>query len=82
MRLLLIEDDPALRASLAAALREEHYAVDTGSDGEEGLQKALEDTYDVIVLDVMMPKLDGWTVLERLRPAVATPGARARSRRR
>ena len=73
MRLLLIEDDPALQRSLAAALREESYAVDTASDGEDGLYKALENTYDAIVLDVMLPKLDGWQVLSRLRPALRAP---------
>ncbi len=73
MRLLLIEDDPALQRSLAAALREEGYAVDTASDGEDGLYKALENTYDALVLDVMLPKLDGWQVLSRLRPALRTP---------
>ncbi len=73
MRLLLIEDDPALQRSLAAALREEGYAVDTASDGEDGLHKALENTYDALVLDVMLPKLDGWQVLSRLRPALRTP---------
>lgn len=73
MRLLLIEDDPALRTSLATALREEQYAVDLAADGEEGLHKALENAYDVIVLDVMMPKLNGWEVLARLRPALTTP---------
>jgi two-component system OmpR family response regulator len=73
MRLLLVEDDPALQRSLATALREENYAVDTSSDGEDGLYKALETAYDVIVLDVMLPKLDGWQILSRLRPASRTP---------
>ena len=73
MRLLLIEDDPALQRSLAAALREESYAVDTASDGEDGLYPALEHTYDAIVLDVMLPTLDGWQVLSRLRPALRAP---------
>lgn len=73
MRLLIIEDDPVLQRSLAAALREENYAVDTASDGEEGLEKARHGTYDVVVLDVMMPRLDGWEVLNRLRPECRTP---------
>ncbi len=62
-----------LQRSLAAALREENYAVDTASDGEEGLEKARHGTYDVVVLDVMMPRLDGWEVLNRLRPECRTP---------
>lgn len=73
MRLLIIEDDPVLQRTLASALREENYAVDTASDGADGLAKAREGAYDAIVLDVMLPKLDGWGVLAGLRPAVATP---------
>ncbi len=73
MRILVIEDDPDLQRTLAATLREENYAVDTASDGVEGLRKALPATYDAIVLDVMLPRLDGWGVLEALRPTVATP---------
>lgn len=73
MRVLIIEDDPALSRSLAATLREEDYAVDTALDGETGVFKAREQSYDVIVLDVMLPRLDGWGVLAQLRPDVATP---------
>lgn len=73
MKILVIEDDPVLQRSLATTLREEQFAVDTAGDGEEGLYKAGAGTYDVIVLDVMMPRLNGWEVLARLRPGVATP---------
>lgn len=73
MRVLVIEDDPALSRSLAATLREEDYAVDTALDGETGLIKAGEQPYDAILLDVMLPRLDGWEVLARLRPKVSTP---------
>ncbi len=73
MRLLLIEDDPDLQRTLATSLREEGYAVDTASDGVEGVRKALTGTYDTMVLDVMLPRLDGWGVLETIRPAVPTP---------
>lgn len=73
MRLLVIEDEPDLLASLARALREEGYAVDTASDGEDGLFKAESCDYDAIVLDVMLPKLDGWEILKRLRKAKKTP---------
>ena len=73
MRLLVIEDDPALFRTLAASLREENYAVDTAADGADGLLKAQQNTYDAILLDVMLPKLDGWSVLAALRPAVRTP---------
>jgi two-component system OmpR family response regulator len=73
MRILVIEDEADLLASLAKALREEGYAVDTAADGEEGLYKAESWDYDAIVLDVMLPKLDGWTILRRLRASKKTP---------
>jgi two-component system OmpR family response regulator len=67
MRLLLIEDELDLLRSLAQALREERYAVDTAADGADGLEKATSAEYDAIVLDAMLPGLDGWEVLRRLR---------------
>ena len=73
MRILVVEDEPDLLASLARALRDEGYAVDTAPDGEEGLYKAENAVYDAIVLDVMMPKMDGWTVLAKLRKSKKTP---------
>ena len=73
MRILLIEDEADLLASLASALREEGYAVDTAADGEEGLYKATEVSYDAIVLDVMLPRMDGWEVLGHLRQSKRTP---------
>jgi two-component system OmpR family response regulator len=73
MRVLVVEDEPDLLASLAQALREEGYAVDTASDGEDGFYKASNWEYDAVVLDVMLPKLDGWEVLKRLRESKKTP---------
>ncbi len=73
MRLLVVEDEADLRASLVRALREEGYAVDGAGDGEEGLYKAECSDYDAVVLDVMLPGLDGWEVLRRLRAAKKTP---------
>src|SRR2546422_8436105 len=73
MRILVVEDEPRLLRSLAKALREEGYAVDTADAGDEGLYKAESYNYDAIVLDVMLPALDGWTVLERLRKKKPTP---------
>ncbi len=67
MRVLVIEDFLPLRVSLQRGLREAGYAVDAVADGEEGLAFAQTSTYDVIVLDVMLPRLDGFTLLRRLR---------------
>lgn len=73
MRLLIVEDEPDLLRSLARALREENFAVDTAEDGEEGFDKALHADYDAVILDVMLPRLDGFEVLRRLRQAKRTP---------
>ena len=73
MRLLVVEDEPDLLAGLVRALRKQGYAVDSASDGEDGLYKAESTDYDALVLDVMLPKLDGWEVLSRLRKTKATP---------
>ncbi|MCY2939077.1 MAG: response regulator transcription factor [Planctomycetota bacterium] len=73
MRILVVEDEPALRSLLVQALREDGYAVDEAADGREGHRKALENPYDSIVLDVMLPFMDGWEVLVRLREQKATP---------
>ncbi|MBI2946284.1 MAG: response regulator transcription factor [Verrucomicrobia bacterium] len=73
MRILVVEDEPRLLRSLAKALREEGYAVDTAEAGDEGLYKAENYDYDAIVLDVMLPRLDGWQILERLRKQKPTP---------
>ncbi len=73
MRVLIVEDEPRLLRNLAKALREEGYAVDTAEAGDEGLFKAETANYDAVVLDVMLPRLDGWEVLERLRKQKRTP---------
>jgi two-component system OmpR family response regulator len=67
MRFLVVEDEPDLLAAVAQALREEGYAVDESADGADGLAKAVAVPYDAVVLDLMLPKLDGWAILERLR---------------
>jgi two-component system OmpR family response regulator len=73
MRILIVEDDPRLLRNLAKTFREEGYAVDTADAGDEGLYKAESTGYDAIILDVMLPRLDGWEVLERLRKNQRTP---------
>jgi DNA-binding response OmpR family regulator len=67
MRLLLIEDYLPLARSLTQGLQEAGYAVDSTADGEAGLALAEQAAYDVIVLDLMLPRVDGYVVLERLR---------------
>jgi len=67
MRILLVEDFELLRDSIAQGLREAGYAVDAASDGEEGLWYAESNPYDVLILDLMLPKLDGLSLLGRLR---------------
>lgn len=67
MRVLVVEDSDRLRAAVAKALRRSGYVVDEADNGEDGLWRARECTYDAVVLDVMMPKLDGLSVLSSLR---------------
>ncbi len=67
MRILVVEDEPRLLRNLGRALREEGYAVDSADNGPDGLAKALDVAYDAVVLDVMLPGMDGWHVLRRLR---------------
>jgi heavy metal response regulator len=67
MRILLVEDDPNIAGFIRKGLREEHYAVDLAPDGEEGLLMAQAAAYDLLILDIMLPKLDGVTVCRRLR---------------
>jgi two-component system, OmpR family, response regulator len=73
MRLLVIEDEPDLLRALARALREDGYAVDTAADGEDGCYKAIENDYDAIVLDWMLPEMNGMEVLAALRAKKQTP---------
>lgn len=69
MRVLLVEDYAPLRKSVAQALEEAGLAVDASADGEEGLWYAQSGDHDVIVLDIVLPKLDGLSVLRQLRQA-------------
>ena len=67
MRILVVEDYAPLRKSLVQGLREDGYAVDEAGDGETGLWQAQAGGHDVIVLDLMLPKIDGFTILAKLR---------------
>lgn len=74
MRLLIVEDDAALREILAKRLMQEGYAVDESGDGNEGLQYALNTPYDGLILDIMLPGIDGLTLLKHLRARGASCG--------
>lgn len=69
MKLLVVEDSKHLREDLAKALRHSGHVVDVAEDGEVGLWMAKEGLYDTVVLDIMMPKMDGLTVLTEMRRA-------------
>lgn len=67
MRLLVIEDEKRLAQNLAELLRRQGYTVDVSSDGVSGYDNAVTDIYDLILLDAMLPGMDGFTLLRRLR---------------
>lgn len=67
MRILLVEDDVAIARSLKEGLEDEAYAVDVAHDGDEGYRTATADDYDVIILDVMLPEMNGYEVCRVLR---------------
>jgi two-component system OmpR family response regulator len=67
MRLLLVEDDIKIAEFVVNGLRETGFAVDHAKDGEDGLHLALTEPYDIAVIDIMLPKLDGLTLIEKVR---------------
>ncbi|AHB07462.1 MULTISPECIES: heavy metal response regulator transcription factor [Pandoraea] len=73
MRVLVIDDERKTGAYVKKGLEESGFVVDVANDGAEGLILASEATYDVIVLDVMLPQMDGWSVLKTLRKSQSTP---------
>ena len=72
MRLLVVEDDPRLAETVAQGLRDSGYAVAIATDGEEGYLDALLNDYDLLVLDVMLPTMDGLEIARKLRNAHKT----------
>lgn len=73
-RILLVEDEPGLLLTLSDFLASEGYLVETASDGESGLKRALEEAFDLLILDVMLPRKNGFDLLRDLRQAGrATP---------
>jgi two-component system, OmpR family, copper resistance phosphate regulon response regulator CusR len=73
MRLLVIEDERKTGEYLKKGLEESGFTVDVASNGIDGLHLAMEDDYDLVVLDVMLPGLDGWSVVKQLRGKKQTP---------
>ncbi|WP_068498772.1 response regulator transcription factor [Paenibacillus kribbensis] len=71
--ILLIEDDPSIAEMLHKALIKEGYKLTTASDGEEGLLAFVRYTYDLVLVDLMMPKVDGMEVIRRIRTSSAVP---------
>ena len=69
MRILLVEDEPSAARMLAKGLREQTYAVDVAADGEAALEQAYLNSYDLVILDVMLPGKDGFEVCRELRAA-------------
>jgi two-component system copper resistance phosphate regulon response regulator CusR len=67
MKILIVEDEKKTASYLRKGLTESGFAVDVAEDGEVGLAMAREDEYDLIILDVMLPQRDGWSVLHQLR---------------
>lgn len=74
MRILVVEDEIHLSEALSQILKKNNYTVDVVHDGEDGLDNALSGIYDIILLDIMLPKMDGLTILKHLRKEeIATP---------
>ena len=72
-RILLVDDEPLMLKGLKYSLEQEGYETDSALDGEEALEKFAQGDYDLILLDVMLPKLDGLTVCQRIRESSNVP---------
>lgn len=72
-KLLIVDDEPILLKGLKFSLEQEGYIIDTAVDGEDALQKAMDNKYDLVVLDVMLPKMDGIEVCKRIRESSMVP---------
>ena len=72
MKILIVEDEPKTGEYLRQGLREAGFVVDLAQDGLDGLHLALQGEHDLVILDVMLPGMDGWQVLQSLRRMVRT----------
>lgn len=66
-KILMVEDEPDIREAVQASLRSRGYTVVAAADGEEGLRKVKSEKPDLVLLDIVMPKVDGWQVLKAIR---------------
>jgi heavy metal response regulator len=74
MRILLVEDDKNVTRFVSKGLKENLFIVDLASDGEEGFELITQEKYDLIILDILLPKMDGWEVLQKIREkGIETP---------
>lgn len=74
MKVLLVEDEKYLAEAIAEVLKKKNYDIDLSFDGEDGLDNALSGVYDIILLDIMLPKLDGLSLLSKIRnEGISTP---------
>ena len=67
MRILMVEDEKYTARAVAEILKKNHYVIDLAHNGEDGLNCALSNIYDIIILDIMLPGKDGLTILEKIR---------------
>ena len=65
MKILIIEDEYNLADAIGTKLEKENFSVDISNDGEDGLHSGFTNIYDLIILDVMLPKIDGFTILKK-----------------
>ena len=72
-KILIVDDEPAIVKGLSFSLKQDGYDIDAAYDGEEAIEKFNSDSYDLIVLDVMLPKMDGLEVLQRIREKSKVP---------
>jgi DNA-binding response OmpR family regulator len=72
-KLLIVDDEPAIVKGLKFSLEQENYEIDVAYDGEEALRKAIENKYDLVVLDLMLPKIDGLEVCKKVREKSMVP---------
>ncbi|MFN2614148.1 MAG: response regulator transcription factor [Actinomycetota bacterium] len=75
-RVLIVDDDPLIRSLLQAVLEDQRFTIDVAASGEEALEVASSSPPDVVILDVMMPGINGYDVCRALRASPATKGAR------